>query len=520
LGTRLLFAALLATLLFPLPARASFPGLNGRIAFQSVQDGNAEIYSVNPDGTDATRLTNDPASDVMPAWSPDGTKIVFSSDRDNHSHLLSMNADGSGLTQLTFGSPSDTDPAWAPEGTKIVFRSSPATSDSLMVMNADGTAQHSIFNTAYSERAPAWSPTGEPIALDLRDVGGSVGVWTVRPDGSNGTRISILDGSRPDWSPDGQRLVYDAQQGFFGRPKGLVLANPMTGSESSVPNTTDLTDPVFSPDGTRLAATNGTSVYTLNLDGTDRRLVAAGTAPNWQTIDPPPYPGPSYPKPRGASPMQVSLVPVYQECTAAPGAQNDSHGAPLAFPSCNPPQYGAWNLTMGTPDANGAGAQFVGSLTFKVVTDNPGTGADEADVRVTATLSDVRCKFTVDPEEPGTEGFPCRAGEMADYTGEIQGNPLVRITDTRNGYEANRPGTGQDVRFPFTIPCAATSSDLVGASCAVSTTFDSVVPGAIAGGARAIWAVQRADVHDGGVDGVASTQANNGPFVTQGIFVP
>jgi len=497
-------------LLLPLPARASFPGQNGRIAYQSVQDGNAEIYSVNPDGTNPTRLTNDPAPDGTPAWSRDGTKIVFTSARDNHNHIFSMNADGAGVTQLTFGSPSDEEPTWAPEGTHVAYRSVPITTDALMIMNADGTGQHSIrtsSTSSYSDRAPAWSPTGEPITFDIRNEPSSHEIWTISPDGSHLIRVTI-DGSRPDWSPDGTRIVFDSQRAFAYRDKGLAIVNVQTGAETGIPNTTDLTDPVWSPDGTRVAATDGTYIYTLNPDGTDRRLVAEGTAPSWQALDPPPYPGQTYPRPRGATPMQVALVPEYLECNGS--ASNDTHGAPLAFPSCSPPQLGTWNLTMGTPDANGAGSRFIGSLVFRVVT---------GDVRVESYLTDVRCKSTVEPD-PGTEGFPCRAGEMADYVGEIQGYPLVRITDMRNGWQANQPGTTANLRFPFAIPCVATASDSVGSTCSGSTTFNSVVPGAIQAGARSVWAIQRADVYDGGADGVASTQSNNGPFVTQGLFVP
>jgi hypothetical protein len=60
-------------------ASAAFPGINGKIAFNGNETGNFDIYSVNPDATGLTNLTNDPASDVFPAWSPNGERIAFAS---------------------------------------------------------------------------------------------------------------------------------------------------------------------------------------------------------------------------------------------------------------------------------------------------------------------------------------------------------------------------------------------------------------------------------------------------------
>ncbi len=84
---KLCLAVLLAGLLLPGTAEAAFPGANGKIAFSDTRDDpnpsgchpncNPEIYSINPDGTGVTRLTNDAGIDVWPAWSPDGQKIVF-----------------------------------------------------------------------------------------------------------------------------------------------------------------------------------------------------------------------------------------------------------------------------------------------------------------------------------------------------------------------------------------------------------------------------------------------------------
>ena len=56
---------------------------------------------MNADGTGQTRLTNNAAFDIEPAWSPDGTKIAFASDRDGNVEIYVMNADGTGQTRLT-----------------------------------------------------------------------------------------------------------------------------------------------------------------------------------------------------------------------------------------------------------------------------------------------------------------------------------------------------------------------------------------------------------------------------------
>ena len=71
---------------YAVPAFAAFP--DEKIAFTSHRDGNYEIYVMNADGSDQTRLTTSPANDVDPAFSPDGTKVAFESDRDGFSRDL------------------------------------------------------------------------------------------------------------------------------------------------------------------------------------------------------------------------------------------------------------------------------------------------------------------------------------------------------------------------------------------------------------------------------------------------
>src|SRR5438552_3927813 len=77
-------------------ARAAFPGAIGKIFFTSTQTGNYEIYSMSSvDGSGQTDLTNNPASDISPAVSPDGQKVAFTSFRDGgNAEIYVMNADG------------------------------------------------------------------------------------------------------------------------------------------------------------------------------------------------------------------------------------------------------------------------------------------------------------------------------------------------------------------------------------------------------------------------------------------
>ena len=142
----------------------------------------------------------------------------------------------------------------------------------------------------------------------------------------------------------------------------------------------------------------------------------------------------AYARPAGASPLRVPLVPAYQQCTAA----DMTHGPPLAFPSCSSPDQASPNLTVGTPDANGRGANSIGFVRLATIAGTPSTPEDEADVNVEVSISDVR-------ETAG----------LGDYTGELNQVTTLRITDRANG-TGNESGTVQDTPLAVTVPCTAT----------------------------------------------------------------
>ena len=191
------------------------------IAFASDRDGNNEIYTMMEDGSNQTRITNNPASDTEPSWSPDGTRIVFTSNRDGNNEIYVMNPDGS-ETRLTNNPSNDRQPSWSPDGSRIAFTSNRDGNDEIYVMNPDGSGQTNISNYTGSDSDSSWSPDGAKIAFISQRTHTSWGcstgsiysdVYIMNSDGSGQTDISCDNETsfNPSWSPDGVRIAYVRQ---------------------------------------------------------------------------------------------------------------------------------------------------------------------------------------------------------------------------------------------------------------------------------------------------------------------
>jgi hypothetical protein len=213
----------------------------------------------------------------------------------------------------------------------------------------------------------------------------------------------------------------------------------------------------------------------------------------------------SHVRPKGATPLSASLVPSYKACATA----NRTHGAPLAFPSCNPPVQSSNFLTMGSPDANGAPANSVASILLKVKSTSP------EDVLITSSITDVRCK-------PATAAAVCNSANAADgpdYSGQIQGNATIRISDHYNGPNLNEAATVVDIPFPVNGACANNVATNVGGTCTVNTTANAVVAGSVKDTQRGVIEIGQLQISDGGADGQVASPDNT-LFEVQGIFIP
>jgi Tol biopolymer transport system component len=289
-----------ALLLFAVPAAATFPGKNGKIAMTGYEQRfgsffNPRIFTSNLDGNDFTLLitSGSGGEPTTPSWSPDGQKIAFETGfiyRD----IYTMNADGTGVTQITRHH-MDVAPAWSPDGTKIVFSRvtlQPGNED-LYTMNADGSA---VAKLTDGGSQPVWSPSGDLIAFS------SGQIEVISPNGTG--RRTLNPGTFPDWSPDGRRIVFESGGEIHAiNPDGTGPVQ-LTDDSSPDPLTTiSNQNPAWSPDGTQIAYVHAACNYeagpdfcsasleTVNADGSGNRTThpVGGFEPAWQPL---PIPAP------------------------------------------------------------------------------------------------------------------------------------------------------------------------------------------------------------------------------------
>jgi len=226
---------------------------NGPIVFDSAEEEGFEIYIMEPDGSNLTRLTENSVRDDEADLSPDAQFIAFErqlgsdwmimimeSDGDNERELVpgrqpDWSPDGRSIAYETFTVPqqiafvdvatenvrqltntrnNSRAPSWSPDGDEIVFMTEVDNSWQLAILDVDSGRQRQITSGGLNKRFPVWSPDGDLIAYNTLDANGAPDhIWVIEPSGENATRLtSEGQNGRPAWSPDGQYLLFNSNR--------------------------------------------------------------------------------------------------------------------------------------------------------------------------------------------------------------------------------------------------------------------------------------------------------------------
>jgi len=262
------------------------------IAFDSQRDGHWEVYLMDENGLSVVDLTNHPANDGDPTWSPDGKRIAFDSDRDGNWEIYAMNRDGSGITRLTNHRADDDSPAWSPDGSRIAFKSNRDGNWEIYVVNLDNLGVTNLTNHPGTDQMPAWSPDNRRIAFVSYRTG-DLDIWVMNADGSdldNLTRHPAKD-SFPAWSPDGQRIAFHSYRG--GNAEIYVMNADGSGLARLTNHPAEDWGPSWSPDGLRLAFTSDRDgddeIYVIDTDGQNVvQITYNGASDTWPAWSPMP----------------------------------------------------------------------------------------------------------------------------------------------------------------------------------------------------------------------------------------
>jgi Tol biopolymer transport system component len=290
------------------PAKANFPGPDGRIAYVGFgADGSQNVYSVEPNGLGTMQLTNLAANQSLasePVWSPDGTQIVYTVNPPDFSsfRLWIMNADGSNQHLLFNENPaySDFQGNWSPDGSRVIFRRcGPADECSIYTVKADGHGLTQITQWKQNSKQnnfdvkPEFSPDGKTISFSSFNRGGvQNGIYLM---GVKGTGIHLITPTAlgavdADWAPDGSKIVFWSHC-CDPQPATINTMNPDGSGISSLTNpgpNAGAIRPNYSPQADMIVFerdSNGSSdIETIPAGGGTPTVLASDAAwPNWGT---------------------------------------------------------------------------------------------------------------------------------------------------------------------------------------------------------------------------------------------
>jgi Tol biopolymer transport system component len=262
----------------------------------------SQVYVMGVNGANAHALTTSYptlSNTTSPAWRPDGMKIAFSryDPTVKHFQIYTMGPNGTSVTKVSDGSGDDTAPSWSPDGTKIVFvHWAPAVvaHNQIWTMASNGGSPQTVDDGTTDDRWPSYSPDGTKILFSRYEVSsGHYQIYTIAAGGGSPHNVCPISGdlASPTISPDGTKIAFSWLNGANSNIY-MIRADGLGGWQSVTFTTMNDTNPTWSPDGTKIAfertdttANNHEQIYVVNLDQTDVHRISDGLTddknPNW-----------------------------------------------------------------------------------------------------------------------------------------------------------------------------------------------------------------------------------------------
>jgi Tol biopolymer transport system component len=272
----------------PPAALAAGPAASGwDLVYEHVIGGNQDLYVVSGKGGLPRRLTDHPATDGLPRFSPDGVKVLFTSERSGNWQIWEVPWQGGEARRVRTNPHTGWQIDLSPDGRRLTFLSNQEGAEHLWLMDVATGQQRALVRHGKSSILgnPHWSRDGTRIIYSSNwRLGHHVRVVDVASGEDRRVSAVTAGGCEPRFHPDGKRFVY-VRRGHMSEKSRLVEIDLASGDETTLVDWPALNyDPVYSPDGSEVAfASNITGEYAIYRqrlsDGKSWRVThAAGAA--------------------------------------------------------------------------------------------------------------------------------------------------------------------------------------------------------------------------------------------------
>ncbi len=252
------------------------------ITYNSDQNGNRDIFELNPASGEKRDVITDSSHDKVGVWSPDGKFLAFESNRNStiYYQIYLFDNEQKKTTRLTeLAECSNWSPAWSPDGTKLVFYSNCENAQrNIYMMNRDGSGREKLTSGTDEDRFPVFSPDGNSIAFTSTPKKINQ-IWLMDLDGGN--QKYLADGCGSTFSPDGNWLWFSTNC-----EDSDIKRIQIDGTNLSTVGSMFGHNPSISPDGQFVVFQSNNDIWMMDVDGSNPTQLTSGSAvdgaPSWK----------------------------------------------------------------------------------------------------------------------------------------------------------------------------------------------------------------------------------------------